>query len=156
MTQQDFRHGPLRLEIAPPICYPRAVTPGGEDPAPGEPARAIFPQAQDAAPSPEPSSMGPSGTPVWMPAPTPQEQAWPLRARGADMRRRSHRRHADAATPREELAALTDYVRSALGTAERTGMRHPASAAAVRAAIGALLEAGDTLTAAMHTWRPES
>jgi len=90
-----------------------------------------------------------------MPAPTPQEEAYPLRARGADLRRRSHRHHADADTPRKELAALTDYVRSALATAGRTGMQHPASAAAVRAAIRALLEAGDTLTAAMHTWRPE-
>ncbi len=151
MTQQDFRHEPVRLEISPPTCYARAVAPGREDPAPGDPAQVVFPQGQDAAPGP-----GPSGTPVWMPAPTPQEQAYPLRARGADLRRRNHRRHDAATTPREELAALTDYVRSALATADRAGMQHPASAAAVRAAIRALREAGDTLTAAMHTWRPES
>jgi hypothetical protein len=89
-----------------------------------------------------------------MPVPTPEEEAFPLRARGRDLRRRGHANHADADGPRAELAALTDYVRSAIRSAERAGMHDPTSAAAVGAAIGALRDAGDTLTAAMHTWRP--
>lgn len=149
MTQQDFRDEPARLEISAPTWYPRAVAPGGGDPAPAEPVRAIFGRERDAAPDPEPSS-----SPVWMPTPTEGELVFPLRARGEDLRRRSHRHHANAGTPREELAALNDYVRSAVASADRAGMRDPACAAAVRAAIGAMRAAGDTLTAAMHTWSP--
>jgi hypothetical protein len=91
-----------------------------------------------------------------MPTPTNEEASYPLRARGANLRRKYHRQHADAATPREELAALVDYVRSGLGSADTAGMRSPRSAAAVRAAIAALRDAGDTLTADMHTWSPSS
>ena len=149
MTHQDFQDEPARLEISHRTWYPRAVAPSGGDPAPAEPVRAVFARGSDAAPSPEPSD-----PPVWMPTPAAEERVFPLRARGADLRRRSHRHHANAGTAREELAVLSDYVRSAVASAERAGMRDPASAAAVRSAIGALRAAGDTVTAAMHTWSP--
>jgi hypothetical protein len=145
MTEQDFLS---RVEISGPIGYTRAVGATPTDPVLPEPARATFTEGQ-------PGAQGPAGSarPVWMPETTPP--AYPLRARGADLRRRYRRGHDAADTPLKELAVLTDYVRSCLGSAGRAGMHDPQSATAVRAAIRALLTAGDTLTAAMHTWSPE-
>jgi hypothetical protein len=52
------------------------------------------------------------------------------------------------------LAAAVDYARRAAAVADRAGMRDAESTAALRAAIDAVMAVGDTLTAAMHTWRP--
>lgn len=134
MIDDDTARHATTLEISPPGVYTRAVG------APAEPGPA---QA-----SPEP--------PGWMPVPTPDEVTYPLRARGVDLRRHYHGLHDAAATPRKELGALNDYVRAALASADRVGMRDPQSAAKVRAAIAAMREAGDAVTARMHTWSPGS
>lgn len=143
-------HSPTALEISPSGVYTRAVgAPAEPGPAQARPAQARPAQARPA--QGRPARVRPE-PPVWMPVPTPDEQTYPLRPRGADLERRYHRRHDAAATPRDELGVLSDYVRSALASADRAGMRDPQSAAKVRAAITALREAGDTLTGRMHTW----
>jgi hypothetical protein len=144
-AQQDCRDG---LEISAPVGYARAV----EEPGAGGPARASFLDGQPA----EPAAAAATGQdpPAWLPTPTPEQREFPLRDRGADLQRRFRRRLGDAVTPREQLAVLNDYLRAALGSADRVGMRHAASAHAVRAAITAMGEAADTLTDAMQTWSP--
>lgn len=140
-----------RLEISASVRYPRAVgTP--EEIASAEPARATLGGLGDH--SGRTTTAADRAEQAWMPTPSAEERSYPLRARGANLRRKYRRQHADAGTPREELAVLVDYVRSALGSADTAKMRDPQSAAAVRAAIAALREAGDTLTDRMHTWSP--
>jgi hypothetical protein len=162
VTAQVFRHASARVENSAPIGYTRAVGAPSTDPAPsgeGEgAAQATITDGRPVAPSAG-RPVGPTAPvepPVWMPVPTPEEEEFPLRARARNLRRRYHRQHAAAATPLDELAVLTDYVRSGQRSGERAGMRHPESEAAVRTAITALRAAGDTRTAAMHDWRPPS
>lgn len=140
-----------RLEISASVRYPRAVG-GPEEIVATEPARATFGAPGDH--SGRTPTAADRAEQVWLPTPSAEERSYPLRARRANLRRKYHRQHAAAGTPREELAVLVDYVRSCLGSADTAGMRSPRSAAKVRAAIDALRDAGDTLTDDMHNWSP--
>lgn len=158
MTEQDFRPDAARLAISAATRYARAGACVDRDPAQADPARARLLAGQGAA-SPPVVAAEPAGPAASPPAGQPRQPSgrfahYPLRRHGARIRVLGHAAHAAAGDPRGEIAAAADYVRSAAATADRAGMCDPASASAIRDAIRALMDAGDTLTAAMHTWRP--
>lgn len=158
MTEQDCRPAPARVAISAADRYARAGARVDRDPAPADPARARLLTGKDAVSPPpvatEPAGPAPSPTGGQPRQPSGRFAHYPLRRHGERIRELGHTAYAAAATPRGEVAAAVDYVRSAGATADRAGMRDPASAAAIGVAIGALMDAGDALTAAMHTWRP--
>lgn len=161
MTDQDFPDGGARLEISPSNRYARAGARVDRDPTPGDPARAKVITGRGAASAPgdraaltRAATATPSGG-------QPRQASgrfarYPLRRHGARIRAIGHAAYTAAVGDlRAEIAAAADYVRSAQATAERAGMHDPDCVAAIHAAIRAAMDAGDALTAAMHTWRPQ-
>lgn len=158
MTEQDFRPEPARLAISAADRYARAGVRVDRDPAPADLARARLLAGQGTTAPPvvaaEPAGVAPSSAAGQPRKPSGRFAHYPLRRHGARIRVLGHADLAAAGDPRGEIAAAADYARSAAATADRAGMRDPAAASAIRDAIRALMAAGDTLTAAMHTWRP--
>lgn len=156
MTAQDGGQDPLRLEISPPGGYTRGRGHVGADLALVEPGRGGIAGGQDdarpTAGTAQPAAAGPRRRGPW----TAAEADPPLARRAREIRGDATSARRRASTPRAELAAELDYVRAAAAAADKRGMSDPPSTTAVRDAITALRTAGDTVTAAMLTWRPES
>lgn len=161
MTDQDSRPRPALLEISAEPRYTRAGA-YVDDPAPSEPARTkiVVGRAEEPAPA---AAIEPARSPAETPVveqpgkqPIARPPYYPLRRRGARIREAGHVAYYDAETPGEGLAAAFDYARSAAARADTAGMRYPPAEDALVDVGRALMAVGDTLTAAMHTWRPEA
>lgn len=163
MTRQDCPPQPARLEISPPARYARAGA-YVDEPGPADPARAKFLQGTGEA-----GSGGDHGGPVEPPAEPVDETAddqappagerppyFPLRRRGRNLRDSGHAAYYDAPTPAAGVAAAYDYARASCTRAEKGGMPIPAAEDALIDIGRALMAVGDSVTAAMETWRPAS
>lgn len=166
VTDQNSSHPPVRLESSAEERYTRAGAyvdesaqggparakigggPAGEPGAVGEPLPAVVPAAVTEPGSPPPAAAGEQ------PA-ADRPPYFPLRRRGRNLRDAGHAGYHDAENPVAGLAAAYDYARAACTRAAKGGMPIPATEDALIDIGRALMAAGDTVTAAMHTWRPE-
>jgi hypothetical protein len=156
VTQQDCRPARLQVDFSPPGPYARAGA-YVDRPLPSDPARAEFLRAPVCDDPAEPTELTLVGADTG--AEPPEQPGYrppyfPLRRRGRNLRDAGHAAYYDAANPVAGLAGAYDYARAACTRAATGGMPVPAAEDTLIEIARALLAVGDSVTTAMHTWRP--